>query len=538
MKKTVFALAMILAAYFFLAGKQLHLPGLHNDEAQEAGLPALQIASGAPISTFRDVGIGARRFPLMVQDYIGALHVYITIPFVATLGPSTISVRLPSLLIGAIILLLTFGFTSSAWGNSTGLLAAGLLALHPSFVFWSRQGTLIASVTLAFAMALLWATAQWCKHGSAHMALASGLMAGAGVYSKILFLWILGGMAGAALLLNLPWLLQARGSVWPRRPTLTSILAAVAGFAIGVAPLLVFHALSHGDALTLAGKMFSTGTSGWGQLLGRLDHFGAVLTAKNHFWYLGSSPGNPLWLWALILAALAILAQAMIGIPRSRRGLALLLVLALAILMTPFTPTPAGLFPHHLALFAPVWTTVIAIGAAGILQLVRGARGHGKRQQGGAFISIALGLTALAGGDVATDLHMHQTLAKGGGEGPHSAAIYTLAQLLQSLHPTHTVALDWGIAPQVQYLTSERIAPSEVFGYNTTADNDFGERLQPFFEQPGTIYVLHAPNETIFQRRAEFALEATRRGYALQQVSTVPKRSGVSIFELFIVNKK
>ncbi|MDP6793705.1 MAG: glycosyltransferase family 39 protein, partial [Anaerolineales bacterium] len=512
MRKTCFALALILGAYFFVAGQQLHLPGLHNDEAQEAGLPALQIASGVPVTAFRNVGIGARHFPLMVQDYIGALHVYITAPFVAVLGPSTTSVRLPSLLIGAVTLLLTFGFTRSGWGNTTGLLAAGLLALHPSFVFWSRQGTLIASMTLAFAMALLWMTTQWCKHGNVRAALAAGLLAGAGVYSKILFLWILGGMAGAALLLNLPRLLRARGPTWPRRPTGTSILATLAGFTIGVAPLLAFHAFSRGDALTLVGKMFSTGTTGWDQLYGRLDHFGAVMTAKNHFWYLGSSPGNPLWMWAFFLAALAIVAQATLRMSHARRGLALLLLLVLAVLMAPFTPTPAGLFPHHLALFAPVWTTVVAIGAAATLNLVRRASGHGKRHRSGALILIALGLTTLTGSDVFTDLHMHRALKKSGGEGPHSAAIHTLAEQLQRLQPTHTVALDWGISPQVRYLTAERIAPSEVFGYSPTTDAGFGERLHPFFQHPGTIYVLHTPDETIFHRRIEFAQEAASRG--------------------------
>lgn len=538
MKKNVVTLALILGIYFFLAGQQLHLPGLHNDEAQEAGLPALQISKGEPVSTFRNVGIGTRQAPLMVQDYIGALHVYITAPFVAALGPSTISVRLPCLMIGAIVLLLTFGFTRSVWGNSTALLASALLAVHPSFIFWSRQGTLIASVTLAFAMALLWVTAHWCKHGNARSALAAGLLAGAGVYSKIIFLWIIGGMAATALLMNIPQLLGTRAPAWPRRPTSKSILAAIAGFTVGVSPLLVFHALSHGDALTIAENMFSNGTSGWGQLWGRLDHFGAVLTAKNHFWYLGSSPGNPIWLWALALAMLAILAQATLRLPHSRRGLSLLLMLAIAVFLTPFTPTPAGLFPHHLALFAPVWTTVVAIGAFAMMQLLRGANRDRTRQNHTVFIPIALGLSALVGGDVFTDLNMHRELAKGGGEGPHSAAIYTLADRLQHIEPAHTVALDWGISPQVRYLTAESITPREVFGYSPTADAGFGERLHHFFQRPGTIYVLHAPEETIFQRRTDFMHEAASRGYEIHKISTVLKRSGMPIFELFAVNKK
>jgi hypothetical protein len=530
MKKTVFALALILGAYFSLAGQQLDLPGLHNDEAQEAGLPALQIASGAPVSAFRNVGIGPRHFPLMVQDYIGALHVYISVPFIAAFGPSTFSVRLPTLLIGAITLLLTFGFTRSGWGSPVALLSTILLAVHPSFIFWSRQGTLVASVTLAIAMALLWAATRWSKHGNARTALAAGLLAGAGVYSKIVFVWILGGMAGAALLLNLTHLIRARAPAWPRRPALASTLAATGGFAVGVTPLLAFHALSRGVALTLAGEMFSTGAAGWGQLWGRLDHFAAVLTAQNHFWYLGSSPGNPLWLWAFGLAALAIMVQATRRAAHARRGLALVLLPATGVLLVPLTPTPAGLFPHHLALFTPLWTTVVAVGAA--------AAAHLARQHRAALFAIAFGLTALVSGDVTADLHMHRALAKGGGEGPHSAAIYVLAERLQSLQPAHTVALDWGIAPQVRYLTVERITPSEVFGYGHAADAGFGARLQPFFQQPGTVFVLHTPEETIFQRRTEFTEIAAKGGYALQKIGVVRKHSGVPMFELFVVNKE
>ncbi|MDP7545631.1 MAG: hypothetical protein QGG31_07670, partial [Anaerolineales bacterium] len=228
-------------------------------------------------------------------------------------------------------------------------------------------------------------------------------------------------------------------------------------------------ALSRGVALTLAGEMFSTGAAGWGQLWGRLDHFAAILTAQNHFWYLGSSPGNPLWLWAFGLAALAIVAQATRRAAHAQRGLALVLLPATGMLLVPLTPTPAGLFPHHLALFTPLWTTVVAVGTA--------AAAHLTRQHSAALIAIVLGLTALVSGDVTADMHMHRALAKGGGEGPHSAAIYALAERLQSLHPTHTVALDWGIAPQVRYLTAERINFPRQMPLRQTTDSGVAAHL-------------------------------------------------------------
>ena len=62
---------MVLGAY------QLQLPGLHYDEAKEAGLNAMELITGQPVTAFRGttVQVGPLRLPLMVQDYIGALNV-------------------------------------------------------------------------------------------------------------------------------------------------------------------------------------------------------------------------------------------------------------------------------------------------------------------------------------------------------------------------------------------------------------------------------------------------------------------------------
>ncbi len=73
-------LAVLL--FLLLAGYQLGLPGLHYDEAKEAGVNALELLTAAPVTAFRDAALplGDLRLPLMVQDYIGALNVYLAIP--------------------------------------------------------------------------------------------------------------------------------------------------------------------------------------------------------------------------------------------------------------------------------------------------------------------------------------------------------------------------------------------------------------------------------------------------------------------------
>jgi len=98
-----------LALFSGLATYQLALPGLHYDEAFEA-LPAMQLLLGQPVTAFRGNGIlaGGRLFPLMTQDYIGAVNTYAAIPFFLLLGANPIGLRAMAVAIGLLTLWLTF----------------------------------------------------------------------------------------------------------------------------------------------------------------------------------------------------------------------------------------------------------------------------------------------------------------------------------------------------------------------------------------------------------------------------------------------
>ncbi|MCB0091090.1 MAG: hypothetical protein KDE54_24525, partial [Caldilineaceae bacterium] len=84
--------AFFLIAFFllflFLASYNLGLPGLHYDEAKEAGLNAMELLTGAPVTVFRraSVSLSGVQLPLMVQDYIGALNVYLALPLLWLTG--------------------------------------------------------------------------------------------------------------------------------------------------------------------------------------------------------------------------------------------------------------------------------------------------------------------------------------------------------------------------------------------------------------------------------------------------------------------
>ena len=137
-------LIAILLLFVNLAAYQIGLPGLHYDEAREAGVNAVELLTGAPVNAFRGatvrvLGVDA---PLMVQDYIGALNVYLAVPLLAFSGIGVPNLRALALL-SAVATLLLLERTVSEWlawrrvsvGAATAhapISMAGLLSLSPS----------------------------------------------------------------------------------------------------------------------------------------------------------------------------------------------------------------------------------------------------------------------------------------------------------------------------------------------------------------------------------------------------------------------
>ena len=513
-------MALPLLLFFSLSGYQLQLPGLHNDEAQEAGLQAWQLAAGTSIDAFRNTGLGARRFPLMVQDYIGAGFVYLAAPFAWLLGPGTLSVRVPALLVGGATLLATFGCLTSLADKRTAIVGVLLLAVQPSFVFWSRQGVLIASSTVLFTPLVLWAASRYGRTGGWQGAALLGLAAGLGVYAKLLFVWVLLGMLCAVLLLNAVQLFKPARSFWPRPPHWQQAAAMLAGFAAGCAPLLLYNLLSGGTLLSL---QTNTAVSFYGvdnsalaaNLATRLEQLRAVVAGRDHLWYLGGTLTNPLWDVALFLSALLISLQPQRG-PR-----ALVLVLLFGLIATVFTVS--GLFPHHLALFAPIWVSIVALGLGRLLW-----------RRDGLSVVAALILVPLFLRDVQMDIGYHRLLTKSGGRGAHSDAIERLATVLTTFNPPSVAALDWGFAPQIRLLTEGRIQPHEIFGYEWNSSAEFEQRLRPLLAAPGTLFVFHV-NDVVFDRRPAFEAIAKSLDYGWSRVELIRRRDGRPIYEILQV---
>lgn len=568
-------IAFPLAIYFFLALPQLDLPGLHNDEAAEAGLQAMQILNGQPISAFRDAGlnIGGRIFPLMVQDYIGAFNVYLALPFFATMGSTVIALRLYTVIVGAITLLLTFGFMREAFNSRAAFIASLLLASTPSFIFWQRQGVFVASLTSTFTLALLWSCLKWFKHRQRKWAFLIGLFCGLGLYAKLLFIWIIGGIVGGLVVWLLGswvvrwfggWVVRWFGRTQPatsnQQPATGNLQSLIPnlfyllfGLLLGITPLLLYN-------LQTGGTIFSVGTnlttSYYGvnnlnffeNLRGRIDQYQAVIVGREHLWYLGGSFGNPGWDIASRVATLAIVLRFLLCRQNSQLPFALLLLLNFGIVQSAFTVS--GIFPTHHAIFMPLLPMIVAAASEIIFDpfyepmlttrltnpignfFTRGKYMGGIGLITDAMLVLAFCLGWLWVGDLNVVKDYHFALNKSGGLGPHTDAVYRLTDYLQTQKDKPIYALDWGFAPQVKMLMQNKVSPQEIFGYAWEADDDFRNRLSAALGNPDALFVFHWSNETIFPRREIFDSMLKERGLQVDQIAVISRRDGAPVFEV------
>ena len=588
----VFLVACLLL-FMVLGAYQLRQPGLHYDEAKEAGLNAMELITGQPVTAFRDatVQVGPLQIPVMVQDYIGALNVALAAPFLAIGGVNVVALRWLSLLTGALTLVVTWRVAWRLGGPLAASATALLLAVNPAFIFWSRQGVFVTNLTaLIFMSALLTGLRWWGLRRPLDLWLTA-FLCGLGVYAKLLFVWAIGAMlvvAGVAWLLDC--LLNRRRSSKletgsrkretrnSKRLALTFALALVF-FLIPLTPLVIFNLQTSGTLDSVSGNL---GQSYYGvnnsaylpNLLTRLSQLIELLRAEN-LGYLGGPFSNAWAPWLLL--GLLLLGGLTLGLDayklrRRKKGtpgsisapsttttpsgravpwwyaLAPLLLLVVIVALSAFTVS--DLFITHYAMLVPLipltgglaFGVIWEWGKAGVDK--RGSQGSRERQDVPApqiFRALALiALVAWAGCDLATDIRYHRALAETGGHGPHSDAIYALAEHLDKARFTAPVALDWGLDAQIRYLTAGRVQPTEVFGYTSLAAPDAGyaERINKLLDNPDNLYLAHLPEYTVFRERVNTLADlASKRGLTLRQRAVYTERDGTPLIIMYRAEK-
>ena len=569
-------LAATVGLFLSLAAYQLGLPGLHYDEAKEAGVNAMELLHRAPVTAFRDATVAAFGIdlPLMVQDYIGALNVYLALPFLAATGIGVPNLRLLPLCL-AVLGLLALERTISEWlafcarNPAPGapiapaaLACLTLLAAAPSFVFWQRQGIFVTNATFPFTFACIWQTLRWLRLGQARALIPAAFCAGLSLYAKLLAAWIILPLALGCV----GWWLWQRAKSGGQRPmghgpwALITIAAALA-FLLPLTPFILFNLQTGGSLASITQNLSSSyygvnnaaiwtnATVRWQQLIQTL--------AGNHFWYLGTVQQNLLAPWLALALPLAALAR-----PSGRRLVGPpFLLLTMAFVASLFTVS--DLFITHYALLHPLAVAVTGVGLHELWQwsargnqvddgkagLSRSGHRIGDRLRRftargpltpytGYGSALRLLLAFLIFGCALLDLRAtaayHNALTRSGGLVDHSDASYHLAFDLRYGGLGAPIVLDWGLEAPIRFLSEGSVTPIEIFSYASLhkPDEGFNRRLERFLDNADNVYLLRAPGNELFQgRRIAFERLVMQRNGRLQREQVYSQRNGVPLYE-------
>lgn len=543
------ALLAAVLLYLALALPQLALPGLHYDEAKEAGVNAMEMLLRQDVHGFRSAGVqvGAWFLPIMVQDYIGALNVYAALPFLALLGIDVPALRLTGVAwgLGTLILVWKLGrelaVSSGTQGQEegwTGEIAVLLLAASPTFVFWSRQGIFVTNAVVTIAVATVWMGVRLARRPRPLNLYLFAVLAGLGLWTKLLFVWVLGALAGVAAA---AWIgsralrrAQRQGSALPgsgdtrleAAPRVADrpwrprhLLTAAALFLLALSPLILFNQQTGGTLISIFGNLGQSyyGVDNaaflanlqvrWGQLV--------TLLRSDHLWYLGEPIANAVAPWlalAMFGAALALAIARSAWREVGRLTLAGLFVLLLLV-QTSFTVS--DLFITHFAILQPFVVLLVAMSSDSAVRLAGQRQRAGAAGRRGRLFAALMGLAVLLGlggwlvADLRADVHYHRSLAATGGYASHSDAVYRLAAWLDQRQVKQPLALDWGLDAPLRFLTQNRVEPLEIFGYDRldAPDPAFAQRAAQFMADPTRLYLARMPEDTVFRGRKE-ALDA------------------------------
>jgi hypothetical protein len=392
--------ALGLAAFLGLTFYQIDLPGLHTDEALEV-IPAVQLLRGQEIECFKGVCIDllGLRLPVMIYEYIATVNTYMAIPFFAVLGINVPALRAMPIVQSAVAMVFLYLLARELYNRRVAMVALLMIAVSPSFVFWSRQGVFVTSVTIPISLASVWAWLRWWRSGDPRYFYLGSFTFGLGVSAKFLFGWLIVGVGGAFVLLNLDRIVacfrkrslaplfrsgshpfsRAPGPRLRGRLHWHHLLIGGLLFGIGLLPQIIFNVETQStinyirDNVSTSSYYAIDNTNIAENLRERIKELRSVLNGET-FWYLSIHPYASWRYPSAFVMAIGVVAFSLFGSKRQTLRETL-----------PAWSTVAGtLVPSYVALFTvnlrkPYWY-ILCLGIATLASVLVGvflARGRG-----------------------------------------------------------------------------------------------------------------------------------------------------------------
>lgn len=491
-----------LGMFVFIGAYNINAPGLYYDEALFVNAA---IGGETDLFVFKRIG----DLPVMLMPYIGALKAWLYYPIFKVFGIDYSTIRLPAILLGALALGLTWKYVHHSFGSTAASIFLIMAAVEPSSIFHSRLDWGPTALMMVFRGGLLLSLAYWFHSGKSKYLLLAITCAGLGTFDKLNFIWIASSAFVAGVL------------VYPDRFCKSYLLKhkniVIAALAIAVALSIVFVKIL---GIRLIEEV---GITDFGKRISIFLHL-LILTLRGEgvyqFIIQGGNKAFDLHAYALMATSFFALWGIYRGIRDRRLAVRPLVYLALVILFLAiqifFTKKATG--PHHFATFAPLWLIFMAVGLSNALI------GFQKHRLVIARALIGVPIILILSTSMNVNLLYHAGVKNSIGN-PHwdPASSTQLVSILISNDVNSIVAVDWGIATNVQSLSDNRIRVSDLWPmFNGGLDESQSRWIRSEFMEKGAVFVLHTEGREAFPAARRHFMEVARNsGWNLQQIAVI-----------------
>jgi hypothetical protein len=483
----------------------------------------------APSSTVFDAQILHWQLPLMLMPYLGTLKTWVYVPILTTIRPSTLTVRLPVLIIGSLTVWIFIWLLDRTGGRTVAWVGGLLLATDTMFLLttvidWgpvALQHLLsLAGVALVF---------KFASEGS-RVALWFGFFSfGLALWDKALFLWLFSGLIVATVV------------VFPRelwsRCSLANLGLAVSGLCVGALPLVAYNAASnlatfrgnasfdlaqfplrlHSLRIAWDGRIFwdSMIHAPWAPGAPReagtaLERMSAAVRSL-----AGVHAHNQLEpaLWVALALGLGLCFAP--GFSRARKTLLFCLIASAVAWIQMAITIDAGAGAHHIVLLwpLPLWFLAVAFAEASLWGPLRWRRA-------GAVALIAA-MVFVAGENLLLINEYFYQLTHYGALRSWTDAIYQLSSDVGRMQSPGFVVDDWGIDNPLLVLSDGHLPL-------ILPDDSFVARLAD------DVWIGHTSDYQQIAGINDRMVQAARSaGFEKRSIKTVPDRNGRPVFEIF-----
>lgn len=459
--------------------------------------------------------------PLMLMSYMGALKAWFYLALFNIVKPSAVSLRVPTILFGAVAIWLFFLLIDRTVGRRAAWIGALLLATDTIFVILEAIDYGPNALHFVLKLGALVLLVRFHREGSA-WALAGGFfLFGLGLWDKAIFAWVLIGISIAAVIVF-------PREIW-RHFTIRNLAIAGVSIIVGALPLVAYNI--HRPLETFkANRNMTNDPFAHKAILWERTVNGAVLFG--FFTSLMPSPhpgeaNTPLQKVSRAISdaahqpttnlTIAALCASCLGLfARASRKPVLFGLLAFGATWLPMLLTAgAGAAAHHVILLWPFHFLAIAAALAAIPWQ---------------WIAAVLTLMLCAANLAVTNEYYWQ-LVRNGPDIRWTDAVFPLERLLESLRSPDIYIADWGIFETINLL-SDNTAPVRAVDWSNQ------ETLRKIVADPRAAFVAHTATYAYFpQQRAALEDAAGNAGYEEVPIEIIYDRNGRATFDVFRFRK-